>query len=466
MTAAAAALAAMLAVAAPAVAARASRGSLPGRRVERIAAGGERLYVLQGGEVLTFDGDGNRLGRCAGFAAPARAARRAALGAPDVEEVLRAAELPDDDSTPEAEDALADEGLGPTGRRRPQGDVGTGMIPRALAADGGPGPAWIATSSGMFQGDEQGCRPAGLDGRDLLQVAVSGEAVVAATADLLFRRVVGTAGDPGAASFTVAAGLTGRPRALAVWADGTAIVADDDGVARVGGDGTADRILDRPTDALMICGDTALALADDGVYRWTAGSAPLRASDRPPVRALACGAAPTARFVATGLGVWTSPDAVTWTERRETLGRSVAGAATVGGRTWLATEDGLDPIDLSAADDPAGASLPPADTGLDLPPAGNRHLGAATLPWPWITAVLGAQHTKDRRAWQVMLVVTFPLGRVAGARLDVAAVAAESARRDQLLARAQTELGGDGGDGDAERRALLESVLQEREALR
>jgi hypothetical protein len=293
--------------------------------------------------------------------------------------------------------------------------------------------------------------------------------VVAATADLLFRRAVGTGSDAhaaDAASFTVAAGLTVRPRALAVWTDGTALVADDDGVERVGGDGTADRILDHPTDALSICGDTAVALADDGVYRWTAGSAPLRTSDRPPVRAIACGSAPDARFVATGLGVWISPDAVTWTERRGTLGRSVTGAATVGARTWLATDDGLDPVDLSAAEEPAGEAVPHADAGLGLPPAGRRPPGLTTLPWPWVTAVLGAQRTKDRRTWQVMLVVTFPLGRVAGARLDPAAVAAESARRDQLLARAQVDLEADPGDGDAEREARLESVLQEREALR
>src|SRR5262249_4710618 len=159
------------------------------------------------------------------------------------EEVLRAAGLPDDDSTQEAEDALEDEGLGPRRRARPAPDA---VVPRALAAKGDAGAAWIATSSGIFRGDENGCRPAGRDGLsplvvDLLVVAAAGMTVAAATDDLLFRRgsaaVGDDAGDPDdapanddTATFTVAAGLASRPRALAVWSDGTPLVADDDGV--------------------------------------------------------------------------------------------------------------------------------------------------------------------------------------------------------------------------------------------
>src|SRR5580698_302113 len=214
-----------------------------------IAAGPGRLFALSGLEVLTFDDDGQPLGRCAGFAAPPQSERRAPIGAPDADEVLSAAGLEDDDSAA-AEEALEDEGLGPKRRPRPRPD--SGILPRALAPDAGAdGAVWIATSSGIFRGDERGCRPAGLDGRDLLFVAAAGSTVVAATEDLLFR----WAGDPdapdtgdAAATFTVAAGLAERPRPLAL-----------------GGDGAATRILDRPVDALAICGGEALALADDGV---------------------------------------------------------------------------------------------------------------------------------------------------------------------------------------------------------
>jgi hypothetical protein len=33
------------------------------RSLERLVAGADRLFALGGGEVLTFDGDGRRLGR-------------------------------------------------------------------------------------------------------------------------------------------------------------------------------------------------------------------------------------------------------------------------------------------------------------------------------------------------------------------------------------------------------------------
>ncbi|HEX3905575.1 MAG TPA: hypothetical protein VH853_22310 [Polyangia bacterium] len=436
--------------------------SITSHAVERIAAAADHLYALGGGEVLTFDGEGHPLGRCAGFTAPPQAERRAPLGAPDAEEALRAAGLPDgDDSTPEAEDALEDEGLGL--RRRARKQLDGGVIPRALASNGRSGGIWIATSSGLFLGDEDGCRPAGLDGRDLLLVAANGEAVVGATEDLLFRR----AGDD-AATFTVAAGLVERPRALALEADGAALVADDEGVLLFTGAGEAERILDRPTDALVVCGDAALALADDGVYRWTAGAAPVRTADRPPVRAIACGPAPGARWIATGLGVWTSPDGVTWTERTETLGSSVAGAATVGERTWLAIDNGLSAIDLTSvqSDRPrANRSFPigaPAAPGFA--PLRPPRLVAPALPWPQVTAMFGAQRTIDRHVWELMLLLTFPLERAAGRRVDPTLVAAERARRDGALAGEEIELSAARGDG--ERAARLDAVLNEREALR
>ena len=70
-----------------------------------------------------------------------------------------------------------------------------------------------------------------------------------------------------------------------------------------------------------------------------------------------------------------------------------------------------------------------------------------------------------------MMLLTFPLGRAAGRHADPTTVAAESARRDQSLAREQIDLGAEAGPNDdqvddSEREARLDSVRQEREALR
>ncbi len=475
------ALMAALAAGAPRVAAARELGwSLTGRPVDRIAGAEERgearIFVLGGGEVLTFDAEGRAVARCAGFTAPPRATRRSLLGAPDADEVLGAAGLPDDDSTPEAEEALEDEGLGR--RRRAASSADAGIVPRSLAA--GATGVWIATSSGAFRGDDTGCRPAGLDGRDLLLVAASSGGVVMATEDLLFRRVdhdddtdddtdddsdgAADAGD----SFTVSAGLAERPRALALDAAGAALVADDDGVLQIGADGTVARILDRPTDALAVCGGQAVALADDGVYGWSPGTTPARTGDRPPVRGLGCGPTPEVRWIATGLGVFTSADAATWTERTETLGRRVAGAATVGARTWLAIDDRLSPLDLTAAGAAGRAGgLPDAfAAGAGMAPISNRRLLAPTLPWPWVTALFAAERrTPDRRRWEVMLLLTFPLGRGGSRQGAPTALGAERIRRDEALAREETDLATDPA-GDVEIDARLEALHQEREALR
>jgi hypothetical protein len=460
------ALATALTAGAPRAAARPPAGSTTGHPVDRIAAGAERLFVLGGGEVGTFDAEGRLLARCAAFVAPPRAERRPSLGAPDADEVLRAAGLPDDDSIPEAEDALEDEGLGRRARARALPDTGT--VPRALAANASG--VWIATSSGIFRGDDAGCRPAGLDGRDLLLVAAARGSVVTATEDLLFRRTNDDrdgSGD-GDDTFTVIAGLAERPRALALDAAGAALVADDDGVLVIGADGAAERILDRPTDALAVCGAEAVALADDGIYRWSPGGAAIRAADRPPVRGIACGPTAGVRWIATGLGVWTSADAVTWTERTETLGRRVSVAATLGDRTWLAIDDQLSAVDLTAPDNDRTAGAPRRGfaAGAGPPPISNRHLCAPTLPWPWVTALFGAERrTPDRRGWEVMILLTFPLGHRAHRAADPTAVAAERLRRDEALAREETELEMDPAD-DVEVDARLELLRQEREALR
>ena len=96
---------------------------------------------------------------------------------------------------------------------------------------------------------------------------------------------------------------------------------------------------------------------------------------------------------------------------------------------------------------------------------------APTLPWPEVTALFGVARTPDRRSWQVMMLLTFPLGRAAGRHVNPTAVAAESARRDQALAREQIDLAAEADTNDeelddGEREARLDSVRQEREALR
>jgi hypothetical protein len=444
---------------------------MAGHPFDRIVGGATRLFALTGGEVRTFDGDGKTLGRCARFAPAPPKQRPAGLGGLDADEVLRAAGLPDDDSTPEAEEALEDEGLGPKRRTHQQPESDGGILPRALAGTATSDEVWIATSSGVFRGDENGCLPAGLAGRDLLLVAAAGSSLVAATDNLLFMRAPTDADDD--ATFTVVAGLSARPRALALGADGAAIIADDDGVQVIGADGMTVRILDRPTDAVTVCGGVALLLSDDGVYRWTAGTPPMRTSDRPPVRGIACGPGGEARWIGSGLGVWISPDGTTWIERTETLGRRVAGTATVGERVWLAIDNGLVAFDPTSERDGRTrfsahpSTLPPEATGDGFAPIRTRHLVPSTLPWPEVTALFGVARRTDRRSWQLMMLLTFPLGRAAGRHVDPTALAAESARRDQSLAREQVDVADSDQElDDGDRQARLDSIRQEREALR
>jgi hypothetical protein len=460
----------------PAAAARGPAGlpadPSPSRRIDRLVAGDGRLFALRGDEVVTFDGLGQQLGRCSAFAAPPPHADRTPLGAPDPEEVLQAAGLPDDDSTQDAEDALADEGLGPA--RRPQPLPPPGIEPRDLSAAPGAEVVWVATSSGVFRGDENGCAPAGLAGRDLVAVAATNGVVLAASEDLLFRREApggeesddGSGAEDAGATFTVAAGLTSRPRALAVGADGQAIVADDDGVSIIGRDDTATRVLDRAADAIAVCGGVAAVLSSDGVYAWRPGGAVARLGDRPPARFLACGPTADARWIATGLGVWTSADGATWTERPELLGRSVAGAAWTGDRLWLAVDGGL--VALDSGGEPRGGWSAGAAPGGGLSGGWSalptRRLKAPLIPWPWVTAMLGSERTPDRHAWSVMVLLTFPLGRAAGQRVDPTALSSELVRRDVALAAEEIDLLAAPPNDEVD--ARLAAIRREREALR
>ncbi|HVZ87808.1 MAG TPA: hypothetical protein VHG72_12615 [Polyangia bacterium] len=427
--------------------------------IDRLASAGDHLFALAGSDLLFFDGAGQALGRCARFAPPPQREKRTPIGAPDPQQVLRAAGLRDnDDSTPEAEDALDDEGLGPPRRPRPARDLG--IVPRAIAADAAGG-AWIATSAGIFHGDGRACSPAGLDGRDLLLVAAGGGTAVAASDELLFR----ADGDGAPGTFAVVAGLTARPRALAIAADGAALVADDDGVSAIGREGVRTRLLDRGADALAVCDGVAVALARDGVYRWTPGAAPTRVADRPPIRTIACGPDAESRWIATGVGVWTSPDAASWRERRETLGRSVRGATVAGGRIWLATGEGLIALDPHPREEDDATPAPWTVPGIGFAPLHTGRWARPRVTLPLITAVVDARETVDRRAFAVMVYLTFPFDRLTGGRIDPTRVAGELVQRDEVLAREQTQLEQD-APIDAAAAARLEAVLAEREALR
>src|SRR5262249_21323478 len=99
-------------------------------------------------------------------------------------------------------------------------------------------------------------------------------------------------------------------------------------------------------------------------------------------------------------------------------------------------------------------------------PISNRRLVGPTLPWPWVTALLGAERrTPDVRRWEVMLLLTFPLGGTRNRHGDAASLAAARTRRDEALAHQETDLELD-PVGDAETDARLEALRQEREALR
>jgi hypothetical protein len=417
-----------------------------GGRIEKIVAGGDRLYALGGGSVEVFDGEGRALGSCARFEPPPAHAERGTVAAPDAEEALAAAGLADDDDSTDAEDALEAEGLGPRPRRRPSPTAVVEV--RDLAASASAHEVWIATSSGLYRGADGRCAPAALAGRDLLLVAQAGAAVAAASDDLLW--LLDDATSPG----LVLAGLASRPRTLAIGDGPRIFIGDDEGILAVDAGGGATRLLDQPVGALAVCEGVALALASDGTYAWSADRAPERVGARPPARRLACGPGGSDRFVATGVGVWTSPDGAGWTERDETLGRSVASAAATD-RIWVAID-----ADLLALDEigPPGAA-PSASATADAPVTPRPTLAAPAFPWPRLTIAFAAHDTlaysarqsASRDGWSILVMVAIPLGRSARRGPDArgaAALAAETVERDATLA------------AEARRRATLPAAAQ------
>jgi hypothetical protein len=430
-------------------------------RIMALAAGANTLFALRSNAIVAFDRAGRELARCARFDATAPERRGApAAKAVDAEEALRLAGLPDDDmDSSAAEDVLDDEGLARKGRARPTPD--DAIIAHALAASSADDDVWIATSSGLFRGRAGVCTRVALPHRDAVAVAAAPGAVAVATEQLLWRT-------DGGGVFRVAAGMAARPRALAVVDDQHTLVATDDAILEVGPYGITRTVLDHGGDALAVCNGAAVAFAGDGVWTWAGDALPRRAGDRPLARTLSCGDAREARFIATGDAVYASSDGAAWQPRRGWPGRSLAAAAAVAGRIWVAVDDAVLPLeDLSAAApamSPAPATAHPAAMP-DLPPLATARLGAPLFPWPQLTVVFAGQRTPLREGWSVVLLVGFHLGRATNSAADRRHLATELVRRDAELAAKELELAARAGD-DPSRTARLRALRQERKALR
>jgi hypothetical protein len=423
-----------------------------------LVAGIDELYALQDGTVVTLDREARVVRRCAALEPrPDPPAPRGPL-AIDAEDLLRFAGLPDDDTgSTDAEDLLRDEGFRPGQRRSAAGAI---VEVRALAADAGANRAWIATSAGLYRTDRDGCLVAALAGRDLRAVA-AGDGIVAAVDERLLWRV----GADGAVR-THVVGLLAPTRALAVEPGGSVLIADDDGVVDVSPSGETTRVLDRASDALAVCDGRAVALARDGTYAWVAGNRPLRTGPRVPARTIACGRAPDVRYIATGSGVWTSADGVSWTERELWSGRRVAAAAAGRDQVWLLVDDRIVPLEpprvrAHAAFRDAFDAVP----ATDIAPLDTRRWVAPRFPWPELALLFAAQETPTRFGWAIEIVLAFPLGRRGIHRSDRRGVAVELVRRDRELAGAEAELSVSAQEDD-ENLAMRRVVAAERQALR
>jgi hypothetical protein len=425
-------------------------------RVEKVVADRDRLAALTGRVVALFDGEGRSRGRCGGLEPEAARPERDRVGALDADEVLAAAGLPDDDDSSDAEDALADEGIGSQGigsRRRRRAAAGVPPLPRDLAAGPFEEAIWIATSDGLYRASADGCSRAALAGRDLVAAAVGAGVVAVASDSLLWRFDVSTS------MATVAGGLPLRPRALAVAEGGRILIADDDGVLEARPGAEPVRLLDRTADALAFCGGTLLVLADDGVYADRGGTLG-RVGDRPPARALTCGAPAGPLFLASGVGLWSTSDGASWSEHPGALGRSVSAAAVSGERIWMAADG-----QLVTLDDEAPAPTEPISLGGS---AGALFPRARLVPpafsWPLLTFVLAAEQTQTRVGWTAVVLLTFPLGRRRGAGPGPTDLAAELVRRDAALAATELALASRASDDESVARA--QALEQERIALR
>ena len=427
----------------------------PAEGITGLVAGASRLYALRANRVVSFDGAGRELGGCPRFTESPPARPSPAPPAVDAEEALRLAGLPDDDpDSDEAEDVLEDEGLAPRRRRRTPAEPG--VVARAIAAAPAWDDVWIATSAGIYRGRGGACRRFALAGRDAVAIAAGNGGVAAATEDLLWRS------DDGG-GLRVVAGLTARPRALAIIDAEHTLVASADEVVEIGPFGVAWSVLDRGSDALAVCGGIALALTGDGVWTWRGDAPPARAGDRPPVRTVTCGDAVGPRFIGAGGGLYTSADGASWREEGAPADRLVGDAAPLAGRIWVAVGDRIMPLDEVRAPSP---DFPPVQHSLPpLPPLATGRFGGPPFPWPHLTLVFVEQRTPFRDGWSVVVLLGFRFGRAVVAGPDRGQLAAELVRRDAALADEEQRLSIPTED-DPSRTARLRAIRQEREALR
>lgn len=465
-------LAACAALCAPAAAharGRATPEPLPSGRIQQLIADQERVLAIRDGEVLMFAPDGSRLGRCGPPSVAGPRAARAWTGAPDASELLHDAAMPDDDSTLAAEELLDDEQPDPPPSRARPWPLGPAMVARALAASGTS--AWVATSDGVYRVGAQRCARVGLAGRDVRAIAAGGGTLAVIAGDELFEADLAAGGPAPDRSFRAAAALPPRPRLLAVDARGTVFVGDEAGVLSIAPGGDARRVLEVRSDALTACAQTVAALASDGVYLWD-GDRFRHAGGRPPARVLACGDAPQRRWLAGGLGLWSSPDAAAWTEQRGWLGTTVAGVAAVAGRVWLATESGLTPVRM---DQPSAIGPGAVAVSADRPTRRGRV--PSLWCWPTVTAAVTVDWSSRRSgAWvrgttTAFVLFRFPLERAPMLGGDLSALALERTRRDSELAR--LEMAAEAAASDAvdpidadETTAWRELAADEREAIR
>ncbi|HXJ20278.1 MAG TPA: hypothetical protein VMT03_08595 [Polyangia bacterium] len=401
-------------------------GGGPAVATQKLAAGRDAMYAIRGGDVLMLDERGALLARCARFSASPKLDRHPPIGMPDPSETLRLAGLPDDDSTLAAEEALEDEA--PSRPRRQAGDAAPAPLPRALAPDDDG--VWIATSEGLYRGGTAGCRRIALPGRDLVAVATDGTAVVTATRGWLFR---GRLEAPESLTFGPPIALAGMPRALAVDRQGGVLIAGDGGLLRVGAEGETALLLDRPTEALAACGPTVLVLSDDGVVLWD-GRSVTRVAARPPVKDVSCSGSPQG-WVAGGVGVWSSMDAVAWTEHPEGLGLDVSAVAVLAGVPWVVAGGELAPLQPQPGLPSAAWADPEA-----FPARRDRTRAPPAWRLPLVTASLLVDLTPLRRTVTGMVLFTFPWGRAPGHGADASEVAWQELQRDAALSRAQVAL--------------------------
>lgn len=434
-----------------------------------LAATANHVFSIEGNRLIVIDQDGARREGCPGFWRTSDDAREAPSTLPrrasplEADDVLALSDLDDDDqASPEAEDALEDaldeEGLGEAQRRHHAAPPAFEL--RALAATGDDDVVWIATSAGLVRFTPDGCAFVGLGDQDLLRIAAGSGIVAVASERLLWRF------EPSGGSFTVLGGLPAPPRAVAVALGGAVVVGDDDGLTAFVSGAPPRQILAAPVDAAISCGDLTLAFARDGVYRvdptdrLAASPRSLRVAARPPARTLTCGLSATQKFIAAGIGVWTSPDGIRWDEDRRALGLPITMAVTLGSVLWTATEEsGPVPLSRQDAGNPRG---PGGDRGSSLRPVLVPQ--PARLALPRVTLAFIADRTSLRTQWQGFILIAFPFGRATGRPVTWAsALAAEIAEHDAELAGEVAALS---DRSDEEGQACERALEDERRALR